>query len=76
MPIGLFAGTLEMMRDVTKHRWRISDAESGGFGSYWLPQHFGAAMVVISMSGMQTHRTELGTVVVPTYPRHSVALVQ
>ena len=33
-------------------------------------------MVVISMAGMQTHRTELGTVVVPTYPRHSVALVQ
>ena len=40
------------------------------------PQHFGAAMVVISMAGMQTHRTELGTVVVPIYPRHSVALVQ
>ena len=48
-----------------------------GFDSYWLPQHFGADMLtVIAMAGMQTHRIELGTAVVPTYPRHPVALAQ
>ena len=33
-------------------------------------------LTVIAMAGMQTHRIELGTAVVPTYPRHPVALAQ
>ena len=77
MRIGLFAGALELMRDVAERLHRISDAERDGFDSYWLPQHFGADMLtVIAMAGMQTHRIELGTAVVPTYPRHPVALAQ
>ena len=64
------------MRDVAERLHRISDAERDGFDSYWLPQHFGADMLtVIAMAG-QTHRIELGTAVVPTYPRHPVALAQ
>ena len=73
----MFVGALALMRDVAERLHRISDAENDGFDSYWLPQHFGADMLtVISMAGMQTHRIELGTAVVPTYPRHPVALAQ
>ena len=77
MRIGLFVGALDLMRDVAERLQRISDAEQDGFDSYWLPQHFGADMLtVIAMAGMQTHRIELGTAVVPTFPRHPVALAQ
>lgn len=77
MRIGLFVGALELMRDVAERLNRISDAEREGFDSYWLPQHFGADMLtIIAMAGMQTSRIELGTAVVPTYPRHPVALAQ
>ena len=77
MRIGLFAGALELMRDIAERLERISDAERDGFDSYWLPQHFGADMLtVIAMAGMQTSRIELGTAVVPIYPRHPVALAQ
>ena len=65
------------MRDVAERLRRIRQAEEDGFDSYWLPQHFGADMLtVIAMAGMQTHRIELGTAVVPTFPRHPVALAQ
>ena len=77
MRIGLFVGALELMRDVEERLHRIIDAENDGFDSYWLPQHFGADMLtIIAMAGMQTSRIELGTAVVPTYPRHPVALAQ
>ena len=77
MRIGLFVGALELMRDVAERLERIWEAEEDGFDSYWLPQHFGADMLtVIAMAGMQTSRIELGTAVVPTYPRHPVALAQ
>ena len=77
MKIGLFVGALALMRDVAERLNRISDAENDGFDSYWLPQHFGADMLtVIAMAGMQTQRIELGTAVIPTYPRHPVALAQ
>ncbi len=77
MRIGLFAGALELMRDVAERLHRISDAEREGFDSYWLPQHFGADMLtIIAMAGMQTNRIELGTAVIPTFPRHPVALAQ
>ena len=70
----MFVGALALMRDVAEPLHRISDAERDGFDSYWLPQHFGADMLtVIAIAGMQTHRIELGTAAVPTYPRHPVA---
>ena len=77
MRIGLFVGALELMRDVAERLRRISAAEEDGFDSYWLPQQFGADMLtIIAMAGMQTSRIELGTAVIPTYPRHPVALAQ
>ena len=77
MRIGLFVGALDLMRDVAERLQRISDAERDGFDSYWLPQHFGADMLtIVAMAGAHTCRIELGTAVVPTYPRHPVALAQ
>ena len=58
---------------------RIKQAEEDGFDSFWIP-HISArgydALTVLALAGMQTSRIELGVGVVPTYPRHPVALAQ
>jgi 5,10-methylenetetrahydromethanopterin reductase len=46
-----------------------------GFSSIWLPQSAGFdALTVLAIAGARVPRVELGTSVVPTYPRHPVAL--
>lgn len=55
----------------------IRRAEEAGFDAAWLPNIFGLdAMTTIAVAGRETARIELGTFVVPTYPRHPVALAQ
>jgi F420-dependent oxidoreductase-like protein len=55
----------------------IQRAEEKGFDSVWLPNIFGLdAVTTIAVAGRETSRIELGTFVVPTYPRHPVALAQ
>lgn len=52
-------------------------AETDGFASYWLPQIFGMdAISVLAIVGREVPRIELGTAVVPTYPRHPMMLAQ
>lgn len=52
-------------------------AEAGGFASFWLANIFGNdALVTLAMAGQQTRTIELGTFVVPTYPRHPMAMAQ
>lgn len=52
-------------------------AEHNGFATGWLSHHFGAdALTVLALAGRETGRIELGTWVVPTYPRHPAALAQ
>lgn len=54
---------------------RAQAAESEGFASGWLPQTLAFdALTVIALAGAATRSIELGTAVVPTYPRHPVAL--
>ena len=54
---------------------KASQAEAAGFASAWLPQVFGVdALTMFAMAGSRTSRIELGTAVVPTYPRHPTAL--
>jgi F420-dependent oxidoreductase-like protein len=50
-------------------------AERDGFSSYWLAQ-LGSpdALTVIAMMGERTSTIELGTAVVPTWPRHPLML--
>lgn len=52
-------------------------AEQAGFDSAWMPNIFGFdAVMVLALAGRVTERLELGTFVVPTYPRHPMALAQ
>lgn len=56
---------------------RISDAEERGFASVWITNAFAFdAMTALAGAGRQTSRIELGTAVVPTYPRHPVVMAQ
>lgn len=46
-------------------------AEDDGFPSYWLNQGSGAdALTLLAVLGQATERIELGTAVIPTWPRH------
>ncbi|MEY3092710.1 MAG: hypothetical protein RIU67_1493 [Actinomycetota bacterium] len=52
-------------------------AEADGFHSYWAPQIFGHdALTALAVVGREVPRIELGTSVVPTYPRHPMMMAQ
>lgn len=54
---------------------RAQEAEALGFASGWLPQVGTVdALMALALAGQATSRIELGTAVVPTYPRHPTAL--
>ncbi len=51
--------------------------EADGFSHGWLPNLFGHdAMTTIALAGAQTTTLEMGTFVVPTYPRHPTVMAQ
>ena len=51
--------------------------EKLGFATFWLPNIFGLdAITAAAIVGREVDRIEFGTAVVPTYPRHPVALAQ
>ena len=80
MRIGVFVGasTADLL-SLDELIGRIKRAEADGFDSFWVP-HISArgydALTVLALAGTQTSRIELGVGVVPTYPRHPVALAQ
>lgn len=52
-------------------------AEADGFASVWFSNIFGLdAMTVCAVAGAATSTIELGTFVVPTFPRHPTAMAQ
>jgi 5,10-methylenetetrahydromethanopterin reductase len=52
-------------------------AEVDGFESYWAPNIFGHdALTALAIVGREVPRIELGTSVVPTFPRHPMAIAQ
>ncbi|MEQ1889476.1 MAG: TIGR03564 family F420-dependent LLM class oxidoreductase [Alphaproteobacteria bacterium] len=56
---------------------RAKELEARGFPTMWMVQGFGHdAINALSIAGRETGRIELGTSVVPTYPRHPAALAQ
>jgi F420-dependent oxidoreductase-like protein len=60
---------------VVLDRFRQTEAE--GFQAVWIPHIFGYdAITLLSLAGSVTGRMELGTFVVPTYPRHPAAMAQ
>lgn len=56
---------------------RIQKAERDGFHAAWLANSFSLdAITTLAIAGRETSTIEVGTFVVPTYPRHPVALAQ
>ena len=62
---------------ITGLRDQIADAAERGFSSAWMSNIFGLdAITALTAAGVQAPPIELGTAVVPTYPRHPAALAQ
>jgi 5,10-methylenetetrahydromethanopterin reductase len=52
-------------------------AAADGFDSFWAPQIFGHdTLTVLALVGQLVPEIELGTAVVPTYPRHPMMMAQ
>lgn len=76
MRIGYFGGTINegSVDDVVAE---ARQAEADGFASYWAPQIFSHdALTALAVVAREVPRIELGTSVVPTYPRHPMMLAQ
>ncbi len=77
MRIGLFIGSLGAADSLEGQIQQVVDAERDGFDSLWSAQILGVdALTLFALSGPRTSRIEMGTGVVPTYPRHPMALAQ
>ncbi len=74
MRIGIFFPTKEHA-PLDETVARMVEVAGRGFSAVWLPQSSGFdALTVLALVGRETTGVELGTSVVPTYPRHPVAL--
>lgn len=72
MKIGLWVSADGPLDDVIRAFWKAADL---GFASAWTPQIFGYdALTVLALAGREVSGIELGTAVIPTYPRHPAAL--
>jgi F420-dependent oxidoreductase-like protein len=64
-------GALTALRD------QLQQAADDGFASAWMSNIFGVdALTALAVAGSQVPGIELGTAVVPTYPRHPAVLAQ
>jgi 5,10-methylenetetrahydromethanopterin reductase len=74
MKIAEFAGGTN---DLATQVQTVVKAEEDGFDGIWFGQIFASdVLTVLALAGQKTSRIELGTSVVPTYPRHPHALAQ
>lgn len=56
---------------------QCKQAEADGFASGWIANIFGIdAIMACALGGRETSKIELGTAVVPSYPRHPTAMAQ
>ena len=77
MRIGIFIGSVGAGGDLDGQVEQIVTAEKDGFDSFWSAQVLGVdALTLIALAGQRTKRIEMGTAVVPTFPRHPMALAQ
>jgi len=75
MRIGIFGGEVAGTGGIDDVVAAAKEAADQGFPSYWLPQIFGLdALTTIAVIGREVPGLELGTAVVPTYPRHPMML--
>lgn len=76
MKYGIFGGAVNdgTLEDVVAE---AAAAERDGFAAYWAPNIFGLdALTALAVVATKVPRIELGTSVVPTYPRHPHAIAQ
>ena len=76
MKYGIFGGAVNdgALDDIVAE---AASAERDGFAAYWAPNIFGHdAIGALTVVGTQVPRIELGTSVVPTFPRHPHAIAQ
>ena len=76
MKHGIFGGAVNegTVDDVVAE---ARSAEADGFDSFWAPNIFGHdALTCLAIVGREVSRIELGTSVVPTFPRHPHAIAQ
>jgi F420-dependent oxidoreductase-like protein len=76
MRIGLLsqANTAGSVDDVIEE---ARTAERDGFAGFWVTQIFShEALTLLALVGREVPRLELGTAVLPTYPRHPMLLAQ
>jgi len=76
MRIGIIIGASEG-GDLDALVAEAKSLEEAGFASLWAANIFGLdAIMTMAIVGRETKRIELGTAVVPTYPRHPTAIAQ
>ncbi len=77
MKIGLNGTGLVQRADVARVCDHAAAAAEDGFASYWLAEHPTGgfdALTVLGAVGQRVPGIELGTAIVPTFPRHPVVL--
>ena len=77
MRIGNFIGTMGAASTLAGQVAQSAEAEADGFESFWTAQVAGVdALTLLALCGGASNSIELGTAVVPIYPRHPMALAQ
>lgn len=77
MKIGINGTGLVQRADVTRICEHAASAAEDGFTSYWLAEHPTGgfdALTVLATVGQRVPGIELGTAIVPTFPRHPMVL--
>lgn len=75
MRIGINGSGLLAAPDLSAMTADIVRAEGAGFSTYWLAQTgLVDSTAALTLGGLQTSAIELGTAVVPTWPRHPQAM--
>ena len=77
MRIGINATGLVQRAEVAAFVAHAEAAETDGFASYWVAEHPTGgldALTVLAIVGQSVSRMEIGTAVIPTYPRHPMVL--
>ncbi len=77
MRIGIMSGASGPGDTIDTLVARGREVERRGFATLWMANIFGLdAILSLAIVGRETKRIELGTAVVPTYPRHPFAMAQ
>jgi F420-dependent oxidoreductase-like protein len=78
MRIGIMAGATQGPESALDGLLdKVARVEAQGFAALWMANIFGLdAITTLAIAGQTTRRIELGTAVVPTYPRHPTAIAQ